>query len=274
MFSWKMQIMKSKFSKSRFLNNKLVVRSFWTLLLLAVWEAVALSGAFSPVIFPSLETVAIELLASVINGEIINDTFFSLVLIMKGLIIGIAAAALLSSLSIASKAFGGFVDTLTAFAHPLPGIAILPLVIIWFGIGTESIIFIIVHSVMWPLVLNLLAGFKSIPAVYKEVGQNFGLNSYLMIKDVLFPASMPYLLAGLRIGWARSWRALISAEMIFGAAGGKGGLGWFIFKQRVFMDTAGIFAGLVVIIIIGIVVEDVVFGKIEKMTVKKWGMMS
>ena len=274
MSSWKMQIMKSRFYKKSFFNSRLMVRSFWTLLLLTVWEAVALSRAFSPMIFPSIETVAKALLAAVISGEILNETFFSLVLIMKGLIIGIAASAVLSSLSIVSKAFGGLVDTLTAIAHPLPGIAILPLVIIWFGIGMESIVFIIVHSVMWPLILNLTAGFRSIPAVYKEVGQNFGLSSFLIIKDVLFPASMPYLLAGLRIGWARSWRALISAEMIFGAAGGKGGLGWFIFKQRVFMDTAGIFAGLVVIIIIGIVVEDVVFGKIEKMTVKKWGMMS
>ena len=164
------------------------------------------------------------------------------------------------------------VETLVSIAHPLPGIALLPLIILWFGAGEISIIFIIVHSVVWPLVLNLLAGFKAIPKIYKQVGNNYGLNSLKIIRYIMLPASLPYFLTGMRISWARAWRALISAEMIFGAAGGKGGLGWFIFKNRVFMDTTGIFAGLIIIVVIGMLVEDLIFEKLEKVTIKKWGM--
>ena len=128
------------------------------------------------------------------------------------------------------------------------------------------------HSLLWPMILNILAGFRSIPKIYKEVGDNFGLGSLQNVCYIMIPASLPYLLAGIKIGWARAWRALISAEMLFGAAGGKGGLGWYIFQKRVFMDTVGIYGGLIVIILIGIFVEDLIFNKIENMTVKKWGM--
>ena len=75
----------------------------------------------------------------------------------------------------------------------------------------------------------------------------------------------------MKIGWARAWRALISAEMVFGAVGSKGGIGWYLLNQRTFMDTSGLFAGIILVILIGIFVEDVVFGAIESRTLKKWG---
>jgi NitT/TauT family transport system permease protein len=122
------------------------------------------------------------------------------------------------------------------------------------------------------MALNLLAGFRSIPPIYRDVGRNIGLKPLQNTGLIMIPAAVPFLLAGLKIGWARAWRALISAEMIFGAAGGEGGLGWFIFKRRVFMDTPGIYAGILVIVVIGILVEDGFFRQIERLTVKKWGM--
>jgi NitT/TauT family transport system permease protein len=88
----------------------------------------------------------------------------------------------------------------------------------------------------------------------------------------MIPAAFPYFLAGVKTGWARAWRAIIGAEMVFGAAGGTGGIGWFIFTKRVFMDTAGMFAGIFVIILIGILVEELILDQLEKKTVKKWGM--
>lgn len=254
-------------------RNKLKTRVFWIVVILAVWEITVQSGTFPKAIFPSLLVIAKALGKSIVSGEIILQTGFSLALILQGLLIGLLAAILVSSLAVSNKVVHGLVDTLTAIAHPLPGIALLPLIIIWFGTGTVSIIVIIVHSVIWPMILNVMTGFRAIPPIYKEAGLNLGLNPFQIIKDIMIPASLPYVLSGLRIGWARSWRALISAEMIFGAVGLNGGLGWYIFKQRVFMDTPGIFAGLFVIVLIGIVVEDLFFAAIEERTIKKWGMI-
>lgn len=258
--------------KNKLLNNKHMVRIFWIIILCIIWESIALSERFSPLIFPSISMILEALYHSIVSGEIIDETLFSLNLIFKSLGIGIIIAVILSLLSIKSKIIKGLVETLMAIAHPLPGIALLPLIILWLGTGTSSIIFIIVHSVVWPMVLNLLTGFKSIPKIYEQLGENYELNIFEIIWHILIPASFPYFLAGVKIGWARAWRALISSEMIFGAAGGIGGLGWFIFKKRVFMDTAGMYSGLLIIVSIGILVEDILFNKLEKRTVKKWGM--
>ncbi|MGH4117853.1 ABC transporter permease [Clostridium sp.] len=258
--------------KSRLMNSKIFYKLFWSIILIIIWQIIYASRKFSPLIFPSVFEVVDSLCKSIVSGEIIDGTIYSLELILRGLSVGLILAVILSSLAILFKPCSGLVETLVSIAHPLPGIALLPLIILWFGAGEISIIFIIVHSVVWPLVLNLLTGFKSIPKIYKQVGNNYGLNSFEIIRHIMLPASLPYFLTGMRISWARAWRALISAEMIFGAAGGKGGLGWFIFKNRVFMDITGIFAGLIVIVVIGMIVEDLIFDKLEKVTIKKWGM--
>jgi NitT/TauT family transport system permease protein len=258
--------------KNKFWENRLFTRIACLLGLALIWQGIANSGLVNRQLFPSLHIILVSLSQAVASGEINQAAGLSMVLIAKGLGIGFALAVLLATLGMASKIIDALVDTVTAVAHPLPGIALLPIIILWMGTGTEAILFIIVHSVLWPMLLNLMAGFKSIPKIYREVGANLELNPVQTTARLMIPASLPYLLAGLKIGWARAWRALISAEMIFGAVGGEGGLGWFIFKKRVFMDTVGIYEGIIVIVLIGIIVEDIVFHGIEQLTVKRWGM--
>lgn len=244
----------------------------WILVLLSVWQAITLSGIVSPLILPSLGTILKALISSIIAGELLQQTIFSIIIIIEGLLIGALLALLLAIISRTSEALNSLVETLITLAHPLPGIALLPIIILWLGTGRSSIVFIIVHSVLWPLLLNLITGFKTTPKVYSDVGRNIGLKGLMLFKAIYIPASLPYLLSGFKIAWARAWRALISAEMVFGAVGGKGGLGWYIFKQRVFMDTSGMFAALLMIMLIGILVEEVFFNKIEALTIRRWGM--
>lgn len=244
----------------------------WIVLLLAVWQGIAMSGRFSPLIFPGLEMIFRSLAGSLSNGELVRETAYSIILIIEGLTIGVFLAAVMSIASISSNWLRALTETLTTLAHPLPGIALLPIIILWLGTGRTSIIFIIIHSVLWPLLLNLTAGFKAAPRIYSETARNFGVKGMALFRDIYVPASLPFLISGLKIAWARAWRALISAEMIFGAVGGQGGLGWYIFRQRVFMDTAGMFSALLVIILIGIFIEEIVFERLEAATIRKWGI--
>ena len=142
----------------------------------------------------------------------------------------------------------------------------------WFGTGTKAVLAIIVHSALWPMLLNLMAGFSSVPDVYLDAGRNLSMNPLSAAFEIRLRASMGYVLSGLKIGWARAWRALISAEMVFGAVGKNGGIGWYLLNQRTFMDTAGLFAGIVLVIVIGILVEDILFSALENRTLKGWGM--
>jgi NitT/TauT family transport system permease protein len=103
-------------------------------------------------------------------------------------------------------------------------------------------------------------------------GQNYGLTGLGYVRRILVPAAFPAILTGLKIGWAFAWRTLIAAELVFGVSSGSGGLGWFIFENRNQLETANVFAGLFTVIIIGLLVEGVVFRSIENGTVRKWGM--
>ncbi len=247
-------------------------RIVFIFLLTVLWEAAAMSGIFPPLLFPSLERIWKAFVQGIVSGELISDAGFSLYLILTGLVMAVVLAVLLSGAAIISGSFNNFLDTAVAVMNPLPGIALLPLAILWFGTGQKSIVFVIIHATLWPMVLNMLTGFKTTPAIYREVGQNIGLSGPRLVLSIMVPAAFPYLLSGLKIGWSRAWRALIAAEMVFGTAGVNGGLGWYIYKQRYLMDISGVFAALTVIVLIGILVEDFLFGFVERRTIKRWGM--
>ena len=115
-------------------------------------------------------------------------------------------------------------------------------------------------------------GFSSVPETLRMAGRNYGLSGPRYVLTILIPASLPSILAGLKIGWAFAWRTLIAAELVFGASSGQGGLGWYIFQNRNELFTDRVFAGLVTVIVIGLLVEGVVFASLEKVTIKRWGM--
>jgi NitT/TauT family transport system permease protein len=240
--------------------------------LLILWELVAISGVYPELLFPDLLAIVKALLASIQSGEVVQRTGYSLYLIGIGLALGTVLAFAMTAFSMLSSVFSNLMETLVMILHPLPGIALLPIVLLWFGTGSRSIVFIIIHSVLWPLMLNTYTGFRSVSKTQLEVGRNIGLHGMQLVTAVMVPAAFPYILAGLKIAWARSWRALVAAEMVFGASGSEGGLGWFIYQKRFFLDVPGVFAGLLVIILIGVLVEDLLFAQLEKRTVQRWGM--
>jgi len=174
--------------------------------------------------------------------------------------------------AITSRIGTDLLETLTSMFNPLPAIALLPLALIWFGLGAGSIVFVLIHSVLWAVALNTHTGFLSVSETLRMVGQNYGLRGVNYVMRILIPAAFPSILSGLKIGWAFSWRTLIAAELVFGVSSRSGGLGWFIFEKRNQLETASVFAGLTTVIIIGLVVESVVFRTLETHTVRKWGM--
>jgi NitT/TauT family transport system permease protein len=187
---------------------------------------------------------------------------------------GVAIAAVLTFLAINTRLGNDFLETMTAMFNPLPAIALLPLALIWFGLGTGSLIFVLIHSVLWAVALNTHAGFRSVSITHRMVGQNYGLRGIGFVTRILIPAAFPSILAGLKIGWAFAWRTLIAAELVFGTTSGQGGLGWYIFEAKNLLNIPEVFAGLLSIILIGLFIENVVFRMIEIRTVRRWGMQN
>ena len=221
---------------------------------------------------PKLSVTLVALWDAFAHGPLLERTLFSLEVLLIGYVIGVVLAAALVSVSATTQVGNDLLSTLTAMFNPLPAIALLPLALLWFGLGMGSIVFVIVHSVLWAVALNTHSGFQSVSETMRMAGQTFGLKGLRYIFGILVPAALPSIVSGLKIGWAFAWRTLIAAELVFGASSRSGGLGWFIFENRMSLETPYVFAGLLTVILIGLAIESLVFRTLETHTLRKWGM--
>ncbi|PSL00629.1 NitT/TauT family transport system permease protein [Murinocardiopsis flavida] len=248
-------------------------RAALLLLILGVWQGyVSLSGV-SPLLVSGPADVAAAIYAGIADGRLLAATAITLQVLLSGMVIGMALAAVLTTLASWSRLGDDLLVLLTSMLNPLPAIAILPLAILWFGLSTTALVFVITNAVVWPIAINVSTGFRTVNPTIMAVGRNIGLRGWRIVRDVLIPAALPQIIAGLKTGWAFGWRTIIAAELVFGAAGGQGGLGFFINDARYFLRTPEVFAGLVTIALIGIAL-DLVFTWIERRTVIRWGMKS
>ena len=222
----------------------------------------------------SIDCIATAMTSGKIFGELAIKIWASLQLLLSGYAIGILLAVLLTAFGVASKFGADLLETMTAMFNPLPAIALLPIALLWFGLGKSSLIFVLVHSVVWAVAMNTHSGFLSVSTTLRMVGKNYGMPGYEYVAKLLIPAAFPSILSGLKIGWAFAWRTLIASELVFGVASGKGGLGWFIMVNKNNLETANVFAGLLSVIIIGLLVENLIFRTIENRTIRRWGMQS
>ena len=241
------------------------------LVLAAIWE-VAARVQDNALLLPSFLETARAFVEGIASGELLAKIWISLKVLVKGYLIGIVLAFALTTLAVSTQLGRDLLGTLTAMLNPLPAIALLPLALLWFGLGENSLVFVLVHSVLWALALNTYAGFLGVSETLRMGGRNYGLRGLRYVLLILVPAALPSILAGLKIGWAFAWRTLIAAELVFGASSGKGGLGWYIFQNRNELYTDKVFAGLAAVILIGLVVENLVLDSLERVTVKRWGM--
>jgi NitT/TauT family transport system permease protein len=255
----------------RLWNSAAVRRLVILVLLAALWEAYA-RWSNNPLLFPSFTETVEAWWQGIISGVIPQRLAVTLRMLAMGYGIGLVLAGVFVSLAVSTRIGTDLLSTLTAMFNPLPAIALLPLALLWFGLGQPAIVFVIVNSVLWAVALNTHVGCMAVSMTLRMAGQTFGLKGFRYVVKILMPAAFPAILSGLKIGWAFAWRTLIAAELVFGVSSGSGGLGWFIFENRNLLDTASVFAGLLTVMAVGLFVEGVIFRTIESKTVRRWGM--
>lgn len=254
-------------------DNGAARKTFLLLVMVVAWEAYA-RWLNSPLLFPTFGATVRAFYDAIASGVLPHRTWFSIKVLLQGYAIGLVLAALLTAFATATRIGTDLLETLTSMFNPLPSIALLPLALIWFGLGNGSLIFVLIHSVLWSVALNTHTGFKAVSQTLRMVGRNYGLTGPRYIMKILIPAAFPSILTGLKIGWAFAWRTLIAAELVFGVSSGSGGLGWYIYENKNQLEIPAVFAGLFTVIIIGLVVENLIFHRIEASTIRKWGMQT
>ena len=266
-------------------SNIDAVRKLSVLVALVVaWELYTRISNINELMFPTFMATGTALYNALVHENLLINVWNSLSLLVMGYGIGISIAAVLVVLGVWTRFGSDLLTTLTAMLNPLPAIALLPMAMLWFGLGPAAIVFTLLHSIIWPVALNTHSGFMGVSETQRMVGQNYGLKGLPYIYKILIPAAFPSILTGLRIGWAFAWRTLIAAELVFGGqvadtsgqlgaeGSSAGGLGWIIFQNQMENQTPYVFAGLFAVILVGIIIENGVFRNIEDRTIRRWGM--
>ncbi len=245
-------------------------RGALTLIVVATaYQAVSRNGYFAPALMPSLGTVGETLLNSILDGSMPHHAAATLSRVVIGFGLAVAVGLPLGVAMGRFRAVENFVLPLSSALMPIPSLAWVPVFILWFGLGNTVTILIVFYAALFPMLLNTWTGVRSVNPIWLRAAGAMGANGRALFWKVIIPGASPFIIAGLRQSFLRSWIAVIGAEML---AGSDWGLGWVIFDAQQFLNTDVMLASLVVIGVIGFVAERLVFGSIERATIYRWGM--
>lgn len=263
-------IKKSLRNRRLFFLKKVGARIIFFLCILIIWQFLAASGFWSELLFPPPGLVFDSLLQVFADGSMVEAIIASMKRLITGyaiaLLIGIPVGMLLGRVTLLDNTLG----TLTLGLQALPSICWMPLAVLWFGLSEASMQFVVIMGSVMALILSVRDGVKNIPRLYIRASRVLGatgLKSYLY---VIFPASLPSLLTGAKLGWSFAWRALMAAELIYVSTG----LGSTLMMGRELHDMALVVATMLVIIAIGLITDRAVFGTLEKIMHRRWGVGS
>ncbi len=240
------------------------------LALVAIWEAFARSGMYSTAMTPPVELIAATMWGMLVDGSLLENALATLVRVFIGLSISFALAVPLGVLMarhwVAERIFLPVLSVLL----PIPSLAWVPLFILWFGIGDTATILVVVYASMFPLVYSVWTGVRAVNPLWLRAATVMGADEATLFRKVIWPASLPYLITGLRLAFGRAWIGVIGGELL---ASPKLGLGEIIFNAAEFLNAGIMLSTLIGIGAIGVFFERFVFQTLETMTVRRWGMI-
>ena len=234
-----------------------------------VYELLARSGYFAAALLPTLATIAQTLIASLADGSMIEHAVFTLYRVMFGFCLAVVVGLPLGILMARFRAVEGFFLPLVSALMPIPSFALVPLFMLWFGIGNLTTILIVFYAATFPMLFNTWSGVRSVNPIWLRAAGAMGADEHSLFWKVIIPGASPFIITGMRQSFLRAWIAVVGAEMI---AASDWGLGWVIFDAKEFLNTDLMLAALIVIGGIGYLFERLVFGSLERATIQRWGM--
>ena len=255
------------------MKNKILKSNvFWLICIIIVWEFLSRTGIVSSYVLPPFSKIFLTLIKELKDKILIVQVINSFKIVLIGLMISLVISLIVLILIDKINVFEYLIKTICNVLSPLPSVAVLPIVIIWIGINDNSMLILVIHSILWPMIINLIEKVKSIPLVYHHYLINIEMKSVKKVLYVYMLLILPGVIATLKIGCSRAWRAIISSEAIFGIIGSSGGLGMYIYVNRAYGNITKVMIGVLIIIIISFIINKF-FEVIEKLTIVKWGML-
>ncbi len=261
---------------TRLVNAGAIKKTIVIVVLCVAWELLVRVLNVNNLLFPPFSDIVLGLVRGLgvgVSGELWSYIWETLSVILQSFAISIVLAVVVTGLAVSNAWAREFLSVMTGIFQPLPSIALLPMAILWFGFSRESLVFVVVMAMIWPIASSLTVGFATISPTLMRLGRNYELGRLAMMWEILLPAALPMMISGLRVGWGFGWRTVVAAELVFGATGTGGGIGWYINNSRLFMNIADGFAGILLVIIVGLLTESL-FRLMQYLTTHKWGTES
>ena len=235
-----------------------------------VYEIVARSGHFPKALMPTVPTVLATFWDMLVDGTMLRHTLYTLYRVLFGFALALVVGIPLGIMMARFRPLENFLLPLVSALMPIPSFALVPLFMLWFGIGNLTTIIIVIYAATFPMLFNTWSGVRSVNPIWLRAAGAMGADEHRLFWKVIIPGASPFIITGMRQSFLRSWIAVVGAEMI---AASDWGLGWVIFDAKEFLNADVMLASLIVIGAIGFLFERLVFGSLEKMTVLRWGMM-
>lgn len=262
--------------------RKIILGSIPFLVLIALWHANSVVGWFDPVEIPPIADVwgAIFWLQSDCPGfiaaveghngcQLTNHVSSSIGRVILAMVVGVPLGIAFGILAGMNRVVSAYLEPIGVFMNSVSGIAWIPLAIVWFGVGWETTLFIMLNTIFWLLFFNTMMGVRAVPKVLVQGVQTLGGSKLDAILQVYLPGAMTSIITGLRMSMGFGWRALIAAEMI----GGDSGLGFMIFVSAQEFKTEEVFLGVILISIIFLATDRWILVPLEKWTIERWGLV-
>ncbi len=243
-------------------------RLIFYILLLGLWQAIAISKVWPDYLFPGPSGVLNSLISGFQNGLFLQATLVSLQRLITGYalstLVGLTLGLLIGRFRVVEETIGSLVLGLQA----LPSVCWIPLALLWFGLTEQAMIFVVVMGAVFSITLGVQAGVKNTPPIYLKAARNLGASGPRLTAQVILPAAMPAIVNGMKQGWTFAWRSLMAAELLYTTLS----LGNLLETGRDLLDAGQVMAVMVVIIIIGVTIDGLIFGPIERRLRERWGL--
>jgi ABC-type nitrate/sulfonate/bicarbonate transport system permease component len=233
-----------------------------------LWWAVAAAEIFPAAFFPGPLAVLRSFVTLVRNGILPDYLEDSVVRLAVGAVAGTALGIPLGLAVGLSRRANAALWPVLLFFQAIGDIAWLPILIIWFGFGLGTMTFVIVYTVLFPIVLNTVLGVRSVPVDLARAAQSLGASRAAIVREVILPGALPNIVTGLRNGLGYGWRALIAAEIIVGTSG----IGFLMFDARRAGSVVEILLGMIVLGLLWSVVDGWLLVPLERATIERWGL--
>jgi NitT/TauT family transport system permease protein len=250
--------------------KRVTLATAFFVLLLVLWHEAATSGRWSPVLLPSPEEVGRYLLSATEDGTLQEAALVTLKRLLMGYALGLAIGLPLGLLSAAFELVQDTVGVMALGMQTLPSVCWIPLALLWFGQSEAAMLFVVVMGTVWSVLLATAAGVRTIPPVYARAARTMGSKGLHKWTHVILPASLPFLLSGMKQGWAFAWRSLMAAEIYVTILSGFG-LGHLLHYGRELNAMDQVIGVMLVIVLIGLAADKALFEPWERFMHRRWG---